>query len=336
MPVTSREIRLVARPQGVPDEDLFELVETDVPDPADGQILIRNAYLSVDPYMRGRMNDRRSYVAPFALGEAMTGGAVGRVAASRNPRWAEGSWVLHSLGWREWALSDGGGLQLVDTRLAPLATALGVLGMPGFTAWYGLTALGQPREGETVFVSAAAGAVGSVAGQVARLLGCRVIGSAGSAEKLAWLRELGFDAAFSYRDAPVWEGLRDAAPDGIDICFDNVGGDHLEAAVGHMHTHGRVVACGAISRYNDVEAQPGPRNMFMVVTKRLSIRGFIISDHYDRYGDFLAAMGPWVRDGLVQHRETVVEGIENAPRAFLGLLGGENVGKMLVQVGPAE
>ena len=336
MSVTSREIRLVARPQGVPDEDLFELVETDVPDPADGQILIRNAYLSVDPYMRGRMNDRRSYVAPFALGEAMTGGAVGRVAASRSAEWTEGSWVLHSLGWREWALSDGGGLQLVDPQLAPVATALGVLGMPGFTAWYGLTELGQPREGETVFVSAAAGAVGSVAGQVARMLGCRVVGSAGSEEKIAWLRELGFDEAFSYRDASVWDRLREAAPDGIDVYFDNVGGEHLEAAIGSLNLYGRVVACGAISRYNDVEAQAGPRNMFMVVTKRLAIRGFIITDHYDRYGDFLAAMGPWVRDGEVQHRETVVEGIENAPRAFLGLLGGENVGKMLVQVGPVE
>jgi len=336
MPVTSREIRLVGRPQGVPDEELFEVVEAEVPDPADGQILIRNAYLSVDPYMRGRMNDRRSYVAPFALGEAMTGGAVGRVAASRNADWAEGTWVVHALGWREWALSDGHGLRRIDPDVAPVATALGVLGMPGFTAWYGLTELGQPQTGETVFVSAAAGAVGSVAGQVARLLGCRVLGSAGSPEKIAWLRELGFDDAFSYRDAPVWEGLRETAPDGIDVYFDNVGGDHLEAAIGALRTHGRVVACGAISRYNDTEAEPGPRNLFMLFTKRLTLRGFIISDHYDRYGDFLAAMGPWVRDGLVQHRETVVEGIENAPRAFLGLLGGENVGKMLVQVGPVE
>ena len=336
VPVTSREIRLVARPQGVPDEGLFEVVETDVPDPADGQILIRNAYLSVDPYMRGRMNDRRSYVAPYALGEAMTGGAVGRVATSRNGDWPEGTWVLHSLGWREWALSDGHGLRPVEPGLAPSSTALGVLGMPGFTAWYGLTELGQPREGETVFVSAAAGAVGSVAGQIAHLLGCRVVGSAGSAEKLAWLRAVGFAEAFSYRDRPVVDGLRDAAPDGIDVYFDNVGGDHLEAAIGSLRLYGRVVSCGHISRYNDLEAQPGPRNMFMIVTKRLAVRGFIISDHYERYGDFLQTMGPWVRDGRVQYRETVVEGIENAPGAFLGLLGGENVGKMLVQVGPAE
>ena len=336
MPLTSREIRLAARPQGVPDEDLFELAETEVPDPADGQVLIRNAFLSVDPYMRGRMNDRRSYVAPYALGEAMTGGAVGKIVASRNESLPVGSWVLHSLGWREWALSDGRGLQRIDPTVAPVSAALGVLGMPGFTAWYGLTELGQPQAGETVFVSAAAGAVGSVVGQVAHLLGCRVVGSAGSAEKLAWLGELGFDAAFSYREHPVWEGLRDAAPDGIDVYFDNVGGDHLEAAIGAMHTHGRVVACGAISRYNDTEPQPGPSNLFMLFTKRLTVRGFIISDHYDRFAEFLATMGPWVRDGKVRYRETIVEGIESAPRAFLGLLGGENLGKMLVQVGPAE
>ena len=336
MPVTSREIRLAARPQGVPDERLFELAETEVPDPADGQVLIRNAFLSVDPYMRGRMSDRRSYASPFALGEAMTGGAVGHVVASRSEEVPEGSWVLHSLGWREWALSDGHGLQRIDPRAAPVSAALGVLGMPGFTAWYGLTELGQPREGETVFVSAAAGAVGSVAGQVARLLGCRVVGSAGSPEKLAWLRELGFDEAFSYRDGPVAEGLRGAAPDGIDVYFDNVGGDHHEAAIGAMRTYGRVIACGAISRYNDTEATPGPGNLFMLFTKRLTVRGFIISDHYDRFRDFLAVMGPWVREGKVRYRETIVEGIENAPRAFLGLLGGENVGKMLVQVGPTE
>ncbi len=196
----AREIRLVARPQGFPGEDLFEVAETSIPDPADGQVLIRNAYFSVDPYMRPRMNDVRSYVAPYTLGEAMTGGAVGRVAVSRHPRYAEGDWVLHQLGWREWALSDGSALRQLDPAIAPLSTALGVLGMPGFTAWYGLFVLGTPKEGETVLVSGAAGAVGSAAGQMARIAGCRVIGSAGSEEKLAWLRELGFDAVFNYRE----------------------------------------------------------------------------------------------------------------------------------------
>ncbi len=336
MAVVGREVRLVSRPRGMPVGQDFEVAEVTVPDPGDGEVLIRNAFFSVDPYMRGRMSDRKSYVPPFALGEAMTGGAVGRVVESRDPQWPEGAWVLHQLGWREWALSDGRGLLPVDPSRAPVSTALGVLGMPGFTAWYGLTELGRPEPGETVFVSGAAGAVGSVAGQVARLLGCRVIGSAGSPDKVEWLRELGFDDAFSYRERPVHESLRELAPDGIDVYFDNVGGEQLEAAIGVMRQHGRIVACGAISQYNATEAMPGPRNMFAFVTKRLTMSGFIISDHWDRIGDFLVAMGPWVEEGKVRYRETVVDGIERAPQAFLGLLTGENVGKMLVRVGPTD
>ena len=307
----AREIRLVARPQGFPDEDLFEVAETSIPDPADGQVLIRNAYFSVDPYMRPRMNDVRSYVAPFTLGEAMTGGAVGRVASSHDPRYAEGDWVLHPLGWREWALSDGSALRKLDPAVAPISTALGVLGMPGFTAWYGLHELGTPAEGETVFVSGAAGAVGSAAGQMARIAGCRVIGSAGSAEKLEWLRELGFDDVFDYIEQSPRHALAELAPDGIDVYFDNVGGDHLECAIGALRTHGRIVACGSISRYNDAEPAPGPRNMFLVVTKRLRIHGYIISDHYERFGEFveqaatLGARGPpsLSRDGRRGDRE---------------------------------
>jgi len=332
----SREIRLVARPQGFPAEELFVVTETPIPTPAEGQVLIRNAYFSVDPYMRPRMNDVRSYVAPFTLGEAMTGGAVGRVAVSRNSRHPEGEWVLHQLGWREWALSDGTALRRLDPTAAPLSTALGVLGMPGFTAWHGMFALGQPKEGETVLVSGAAGAVGSAAGQMAAIVGCRVLGSAGSDEKLAWLRELGFDDAFNYREQEPRHALAELAPDGIDIYFDNVGGDHLEAAIGALRTHGRVVACGSISRYNDAEAAPGPRNMFLVVTKRLRLQGFIISDHFDRFDEFAREATEWVHDGRLQYRETVVDGIENAPKAFLGLLRGDNIGKMLVKVGPAE
>jgi NADPH-dependent curcumin reductase CurA len=332
----AREIRLVARPQGFPGEDLFEVAETAIPTPAEGQVLIRNAYFSVDPYMRPRMNDVRSYVAPFTLGEAMTGGAVGQIAVSRNSRYAEGEWVLHQLGWREWALSDGATLRRLDPSQAPLSTALGVLGMPGFTAWYGLFVLGEPKEGETVLISGAAGAVGSAAGQMAGIAGCRVIGSAGSAEKVAWVRELGFDEAFDYREQTPRRALGEIAPDGIDIYFDNVGGDHLEAAIGALRNHGRIVACGSISRYNDAEPLPGPRNMFMVVTKRLRLQGYIISDHFDRFGEFAREAGEWVRDGRLQYRETIVEGIENAPHAFLGLLRGENIGKMLVKVGPDE
>ena len=332
----AREVRLVARPQGFPGEDLFELAETPIPDPAEGQLLVRNAYFSVDPYMRPRMNDVRSYVAPFTLGEAMTGGAVGRVAASRHPQFEEGDWVLHGLGWREWALSDGTGVRKVDLAGAPISTSLGVLGMPGFTAYYGLFELGRPEPGEAVFVSGAAGAVGSAAGQMAKIAGCRVLGCAGSAEKVAWLEELGFDHPFDYRDHTLRDAVAAAAPDGIDIYFDNVGGDQLEAAIGALRTRGRIVACGSISRYNDVQPAPGPRNMFMIVTKRLRIQGYIITDHYDRFPEFLARAQEWVREGRLRYRETVVEGIENAPKAFLGQLRGENIGKMLVKVGPDD
>ena len=332
----SREIRLVSRPTGFPDEELFEIAESPISEPGDGQVLIRNAYFSVDPYMRPRMNDVRSYVAPFTLGEPMTGGAVGQVVSSRHELLSEGDWVLHGLGWREWALSEGSRVTKIDPKLAPVSTALGVLGMPGFTAWYGLFEIGTPKPDETVFVSGAAGAVGSAAGQMAKIAGCRVVGSAGSPEKVAWLEELGFDAAFDYRQQPVRAALREAAPDGIDVYFDNVGGDHLEAAIGALHNYGRVVACGSISRYNDVEPAPGPRNMFMVVTKRLRLQGYIINDHYSRFPDFLEAATGWVRDGRLRYRETVIEGIENAPNAFVGLHPGENVGKMLVKVGPTD
>jgi NADPH-dependent curcumin reductase CurA len=333
---SGREVRLAARPRGVPLARDFEVATTPVPRPGEGEVLVRNAYLSVDPYMRPRMNEARSYAASFVVGEPMAGAAVGRVEESRNPRFARGDWVLHTLGWREWALLDGSGMRAIDPSLAPISTALGVLGMPGFTAWYGLFEIGAPKEGETVFVSGAAGAVGSAAAQMAKIAGCRVVGSAGSPEKLEWLRELGLDAVFSYREQGVREALAECAPDGIDVYFDNVGGEHLEAAIGRLRNHGRVVACGSISTYNDLEPAPGPRNMFMVVTKRLLLRGYIISDHYDRFREFHEQAGEWVRDGRLRYRETVVEGIENAPAAFVGMLRGENVGKMLVRVGPAE
>lgn len=331
----SREIRLVARPSGFPDENLFEVAEAPIPDPGEGQVLVRNAFFSVDPYMRPRMNDVRSYVAPFTLGEPMTGGAVGRVVESRHGSVSVGDWVVHGLGWREWALAEGGGLRPIDPEVAPVSTALGVLGMPGFTAYYGLFEIGKPEPGETVFVSGAAGAVGSAAGQMAKIAGCRVLGCAGSAEKVEWLGEIGFDGPFDYRETPVREALAELAPDGIDVYFDNVGGAQLEAAIGALRTYGRVVACGSISRYNDVEPSPGPRNMFMVVTKRLRLQGYIISDHYDRFPEFTSRATAWFREGRLRYRETVIDGIENAPSAFLGLLRGANIGKMLVQVGPA-
>ena len=334
MPTRSREIRLAARPRGAPVASDFELAEVELPDPGDGEIVVRNAYVSVDPYMRGRMNDAKSYVPPFALGEPLRGGAVGQVIASRNDRWPEGAWVQHDLGWREAAVLDGRGVRAVDPAVAPVSTALGVLGMTGLTAYVGIDDIGGVGEGDTVFVSGAAGAVGSLAGQLARLRGARVIGSAGSAEKLAWLEELGFDAAFDYHETTPRAALRDLAPDGIDVYFDNVGGETLEAAIGALERHGRIVACGSIAGYNATEPVPGPRNMFMVVTKRLRMQGFIVFDHFDRLGAFLAEVAPRVADGTIGYRETIVDGIERAPEAFLALFSGENVGKMLVRVGP--
>jgi NADPH-dependent curcumin reductase CurA len=326
-----REIHLAARPLGAPRPEDFALVEVDVPDPAEGEVLIRNAYISVDPYMRARMNAVESYAPSYRVGEVMWGGAVGQVVASRNDRFPEGTWVSHGLGWRELSLSDGRGLLPFDPALAPVSAALGVLGLTGFTAYYGLLEIGRPQEGETVFVSGAAGAVGSVAGQIAKLKGCHAIGSAGSAEKVAWVRELGFDEAFDYHETDTRAALRD----GIDVYFDNVGGSTLEAAIGALRMRGRIVACGSISGYNATEATPGPRNLFQIVTKRLLMQGYIISDHYDGLGAFLAEMGPWVREGRIRHGETIVDGIENAPAAFMGMLEGENIGKMLVRVGEA-
>jgi NADPH-dependent curcumin reductase CurA len=334
VPTTSREIRLAARPQGAPVASDFELAEVELPDPGDGEILVRNAYVSVDPYMRGRMNDARSYVPPFALGEPLRGGAVGQVVVSRNDRWPEGSWVQHDLGWREAAMLDGRGVRAVDPAVAPVSTALGVLGMTGFTAYVGIDDIGSVGEDDTVFVSGAAGAVGSVAAQLAHVRGARAIGSAGTPEKVAWLHELGLDAAFDYHETETRQALRELAPEGIDVYFDNVGGETLEAAIGAMRLRGRIVACGSISRYNATEALPGPRNLFMVVTKRLRMQGFIVSDHADRFPAFLAEVAPLVLDGTIRHRETIVDGIERAPDAFIGMLEGANVGKMLVRVGP--
>jgi NADPH-dependent curcumin reductase CurA len=334
VPTTSREIRLAARPQGAPVASDFELAEVELPDPGDGEILVRNAYVSVDPYMRGRMNDARSYVPPFALGEPLRGGAVGQVVVSRNDRWPEGSWVQHDLGWREAAMLDGRGVRAVDPAVAPVSTALGVLGMTGFTAYVGIDDIGSVGEDDTVLVSGAAGAVGSVAAQLAHVRGARAIGSAGTPEKVAWLHELGLDAAFDYHETETRQALRELAPEGIDVYFDNVGGETLEAAIGAMRLRGRIVACGSISRYNATEALPGPRNLFMVVTKRLRMQGFIVSDHADRFPAFLAEVAPLVLDGTIRHRETIVDGIERAPDAFIGMLEGANVGKMLVRVGP--
>ncbi|MEA2146284.1 MAG: hypothetical protein QOG59_1871 [Solirubrobacteraceae bacterium] len=330
MPETNREIRLAARPEAEPQPEHFELVQTHVPEPGPGEVLVRNLWMSVDPYMRGRMSDRPSYVPPFQIGEPLQGAAVGEVIGGEG--FAPGTLVLHNLGWREYAVVPAKHALPVDPDLAPPQAYLGVLGMPGLTAYVGLLDIGALREGDVVFISAAAGAVGSLAGQIAKARGHRVIGSAGAAENVAKLRDdLGFHAAFSYRDGPIAESLAKAAPDGIDLYFDNVGGDHLEAALGALRLRGRVAMCGAISFYNSATAT-GPRNLSLAIGKRLTLRGFIVSDHQDRRADFLAEVGELLREGKVTARETVVEGIERAPEAFIGLLRGDNVGKMLVKL----
>jgi NADPH-dependent curcumin reductase CurA len=329
---TSREVHLVSRPTGWPSPDDFRVVDTDLADPGPGEVLVRNTYVSVDPYMRGRMNDTKSYVEPFALDAPMDGGAVGEVLASGDDALKPGDTVLHQAGWRTHALLPARAVRKLDTSLAPASAYLGVLGMPGLTAYVGLTRIAEVREGDTVFVSGAAGAVGSLAGQLARLLGAgKVIGSAGSAEKCAWLTdELGFDVALNYKDAPIARQLRPHGP--VDVYFDNVGGDHLEAAIGAMADFGRIAACGMIADYNADTPPPGPRNMMMVVGKRLTLRGFIVTDHADAASEFYRRAGQWVGSGELQYRETVVDGIDNAVDAFLGLHRGDNTGKMLVRI----
>jgi NADPH-dependent curcumin reductase CurA len=332
----TREVHLVSRPSGWPVPGDFAVVEAELPDPGDGELLVRNTYLSVDPYMRGRMNDVPSYVPPFGLGEAMTGGAVGEVVASGAAGFAPGDRVVHQLGWREHAIVPAGGAQRFDP--VPGLTDsqfLGALGMTGLTAYVGLLDIAGFTAGETVFVSGAAGAVGSLAGQIARLRGAaRVIGSAGSADKVAYLTErLGFDAAFDYHDGKVRDLLAGAAPGGIDVYFDNVGGEHLEAAIGALRRGGRVALCGAISRYNNTSAAPGPRNLPLAIGKRLRLQGFIVTDHWKRFGDMAAEVGPALARGDIVADETAVDGLDRAVEAFLGLLRGENTGKMIVRLG---
>ena len=330
MSTSTREIHLASRPDGWPTHDNFRTVEVELADPGPGEVLVRNSFMSVDPYMRGRMNDVESYVPPFKLDEAMDGGAVGEVVATGDDALQVGDVVLHQAGWREHALLPAGQVRRVDTSTVPASAYLGVLGMPGMTAFVGLTTIAPVREGDTVFISGAAGAVGSVAGQIARQLGAaKVVGSAGSAEKVAWLTdELGFDAAFNYKDGKVAKLLEPHGP--IDVYFDNVGGEHLEAAIGHAADFARMALCGAIAGYND--AVPGPRNMFMAVTKRLTLRGFIVSDHREAASEFYRRVPAWVADGSIRYRETVVDGLDQAVDAFLGLHKGENTGKMLVRL----
>jgi NADPH-dependent curcumin reductase CurA len=281
------------------------------------------------------MNDRKSYVPPFQLGEPLDGGCVGRVVESKKGPFQVGDYVYGMLGWREYFISDGQGLVKVDSSMAPLQSYLGTVGMPGLTAWAGLLYIGKPKEGETVFVSGAAGAVGSVVCQIAKLKGCRVVGSAGSDEKVSWLlNEAGVDAAFNYKKVDnVITEVAKLCPQGIDVYFENVGGVHLEAAIEHMNTNGRIVMCGMISMYNATQPVPGPPNLAYIIIKQLTMQGFIVTDHFDKMQEFYSDMGKWIAEGNIKWKETIVDGIENAPKAFIGLFKGENFGKMIVKIG---
>ena len=330
----SKQIHLVARPVGEPKASDFALVESDVAEPGEGQLLVRNDWISVDPYMRGRMNDTKSYVPPFQLGQPMDGGAVGTVIRSNADGFPVGAVVTHGLGWRDYATVDASTARVVDAERAPAAAYLGVLGMTGLTAYAGLKAVAPVQAGDVVFVSGAAGAVGLAAGTVARKLGAsRVIGSAGGPEKVRRLVEnFGYDSAIDYRAGNLFGQLAEAAPDGIDVYFDNVGGDHLRAAISALNTHGRVALCGAISQYNATDPVPGPDNLALAIGKRLTLRGFIVSDHQSLYPEYIAQASQWLQDGSLHSEQTVIKGIENAVDAFLGLLRGSNTGKMLVQL----
>ena len=334
---SNRRIVLASRPDGRPTMDNFRLEETPVPSVEDGQILLKTLYLSLDPYMRGRMNAGDSYAAPYDVGAVMGGGTVCQVEESRNARFSAGDLVLSYSGWQEYDVSDGRGITKLDPRMARPSYALGILGMPGLTAWYGLLEIGQPKPGETVVLAASTGAVGSVVGQIAKLKGCRVVGIAGAPEKLDYaIEELGYDACVSHRDPGMASKLAAECPDGIDVYFENVGGSSWEAVMPLLNTHARVPVCGLIAHYNETGLPPGPDRMvqlqMMILTRRIRMEGFIISDHFDRFDDLYTDMGPWLEQGLVKYREDVVVGLENAPEAFLGLFSGSNFGKLIVQV----
>jgi hypothetical protein len=330
--LTSREVRLASRPVGLPTPENFVLSEIKLEALQDGMVLVRNLYMSVDPYMRGRMNEGKSYVPGFELGKPLDGGGIGEVIESRAKEFKPGDIVVSNFGWREYFSASPKELRAVERGIQPLSVYLGALGMTGMTAWIGLR-LAELKSGETIFISGAAGAVGNVAGQLAKIKGCRVIGTAGSEEKLLFLRnECGFDGAFNYKTGPIGKQLNSEAPDGIDVYFDNVGGEFLEAALSELRLHGRIIACGGISGYNDKKLRPGPPNLFNMITKRLTMKGMIVRDWLDLQAEFEKEVGSYLLAGKLKNKETVVNGIEKAVEAFIGLFAGKNVGKMVVKL----
>jgi NADPH-dependent curcumin reductase len=329
---TNRQILLKSRPSGPPSAANFERVDSAAPEPGEGQVLLRTLYLSLDPYMRGRMNDARSYAKPAELGKPMVGGTVSEVVVSRNAKFAVGDIVLAYAGWQDYALSDGAGLRKLDAKAAPVSTALGVLGMPGMTAYCGLLEIGKPKPGETVVVAAASGAVGSAVGQIARIKGARAVGVAGGAAKCRFVvEELGFDACIDHRAPDFAAQLAAACSKGVDVYFENVGGAVQQAVWPLLNDFARVPVCGVIAQYNATAPSPGP-DIATILRKRLLVRGFIVWDFAAKEGDFLRDMAAWIRAGKLKYREDIVEGLDKAPEAFLGLLEGKNFGKLLVKV----
>ncbi|OZC02473.1 NADP-dependent oxidoreductase [Rubricoccus marinus] len=339
---TNRRVVLASRPVGAPTPDTFRLEREPIPSLEDGQVLLRTVYLSLDPYMRGRISDAPSYAAPVEIDGLMVGGTVCRVQESRHPEYAAGDWVLGFAGWQDYAVSDGKGLSKLDATKMQPSWALGILGMPGFTAYMGLTDIGQPKAGETIVVAAASGAVGSVVGQVAKELGCHVVGIAGGSEKCDYVVEtLGFDACLDHKEDDLPERLAAACPDGIDVYFENVGGKVFDAVLPLLNPKARIPLCGLIANYNATELPPGPDRMSVLtgalLKKRIRMQGFIVFDDYGhRYGEFLEAVGPWVAQGKLHYREDVIDGLENAGEGLTGMLEGRNFGKLVVRVGPDE
>ncbi|HXQ26467.1 MAG TPA: NADP-dependent oxidoreductase [Candidatus Acidoferrales bacterium] len=334
LPSVNRQFVLAARPVGMPKESDFRLASAPIPALASGQVLLRTLFLSVDPYMRGRMNGIRTYADPVDIGQLMVGGTVGKVVQSQNPAFHVGDSVAGYWGWQEYAVSDGKGLQKLDASLAPISAALGVLGMPGMTAYFGFLDICQPKPGETVVVSGAAGAVGSLVGQIAKIKGCRAVGIAGTDDKVAWLTgELGFDAAFNYKTTEDYVAkLRELCPKGIDCYFDNVGGAVTDAVLPVLNVRARISVCGQISQYNSAKPEPGVRPYIFLLSKQSRAEGFIVSQFMDRFPEGVAQMARWLKEGKLKHREQIVEGFENAPRALIGVLQGDNTGKMLVAI----
>ena len=329
----NRQITLAARPANYPTESDFNLIESPVPQPGEGEVLVRTIWLSLDPYQRGRMRANHPYATPMDLGQVIVGGVVGRIVESRTPTSKVGEIVEGPLGWQEFAVSDGGNLRRVDPGLGPLSTALGVLGMPGMTAYFGFLEIGRPRPGETVVVSAASGAVGQLVGQIAKNMGCHTIGIAGTAEKIEYIKdELGFDAGINYKTENVDAALTKVCPLGVDVYFDNVGGAITDAVFDHLNLGARISICGSISQYNQDEPEPGPRKMGLLVGKQARAEGFLVGQFKDRHEVGRQRLAGWIKEGRIKYREDVVEGLENAPLAFIGLMQGRNFGKLLVKV----